>query len=258
MGMIRRYIAIVIVAEALGGLTNSMPGVFLHALLLPVLLLHYVVEGDREQDDREWSGQKQRRLAALPVLALVPLMRILSFAMLIEAESSELGYLLTGIPLMTGIILAARLTRLGTRGIGLRLGLWRRQTLIALAGVPLGLIAFLVLRPNPTISPSGSAIAVASFIMLLGFGSFVEELLFRGAIQEALFNALGAPGIFWSWALFASSYSGWHSPEYVIVFGLIGVVFSLGRAWTDSILGVSMAHSLVTIGCMYLWPRIIL
>jgi hypothetical protein len=90
--------------------------------------------------------------------SIAPLIRILSLSMPLQGVAVQYIYLITGIPLLAAIIVAARMA--GFQMSDLYLSRknrqkprhsWKVQLAIALIGIPLGLMEYSILRPEPII-----------------------------------------------------------------------------------------------------------
>ena len=77
---------------------------------------------------------------------------------------------------------------------------------------------------------------------------FAEELIFRGMMQKAATEQLGAVGgILYVAALFAVLHMGYQSIADVIFVFAAALFFGLVTSYTGSIIGVSIAHGLTNI-----------
>ena len=240
--IVATYIAIIAGAELSGALFGVMPSTLCYALLIPALLSHFVVA----------SQAPYRRI--LPVLALAPLMRLLSVTILTRQVPQIYWYAIVGLPLLVAAGMTARLLDLSWRQIGLRPRAWLLQLLIALSGLPLGLGAFLLLRPQPLDGVADwHALLIGSAILLI-FTGFTEEVIFRGLLHHIAIDLFGRVGLFYSSALFAIMYIGSLSPTYILFIGLVGLFFGWCVDRTHSIWGVALAHGLLNIGLILMWP----
>ena len=239
------YIAAIALAEIAGVWSGAFTGVVCHALLIPVLLSHYALA----------ARTRYRRI--LPVLALAPLLRILSLTMPVEQVPRIYWYALVGAPLLIGITLTARLLGLSAAAVGLRFRLWPIQLFIALAGIPLSVITFFTLRPAPIPASGGWHSLALNATILVIFTGFVEELLFRGVLQHVAGELFGRASVFVAGALFAIMHTGSLSPGYVLVVGLVGLLFGWFVQATGSIWGVALAHGVLNVGLLLVLPRLI-
>ena len=88
-------------------------------------------------------------------------------------------------------------------------------------------------------------------LILIVFTGVLEEIIFRGIIQQASLATYGRFGIFFVAVLFAILHIGWGSLlDVVFVFG-VALVFGIVTQRTGSLLGVTISHSLTNI-CLFL------
>jgi membrane protease YdiL (CAAX protease family) len=238
------YLAAIASAEVAGVLIGVIPSTLFHALLILILLNHYI----------SLNQAAYRRI--LPVFALAPLLRILSLIMPIKEVPQIYWYAMIGIPLLVAVTLTARLLKLSWTEIGLRLYSWRSQIFIACSGLPLSLTAFLLFRPATLITKFNWHDLVIGSVILLTFTGFTEEIIFRGLLQQVTTKIYGRVGVLCSSLLFAIMYIGSLSLSYIIFMGLTGLFFSWCVERTRSLWGVVLAHSILNIGMLLVWPLI--
>ncbi len=236
------YGAAIVVAEAILVFSSVTAGLVCYAILLIALLSHCVL------------AQSARYGRALPVLALVPLLRILSLTVPATRVPQIYWPVMVGIPLLIGVALTIRLVGFSRTTLGLSAGPWLPQLLIALSGLPLSVAAFFILRPKP-LGPrlDLGELALGALILLI-FAGFLEEIVFRGMLLQVADETLGRAGVFYSSALFTAMYLGSLSAGYVVFMGLVGLFFGWCVNRTKSIWGVVLAHSLLSIGMALIWP----
>ncbi len=251
--LIRAYAMAIIGVELVSVFVGTTPGAIGHALLAFILMNHYLVynpaSGDTASRVDRWRDAK-----ALPILALVPLLRLLSLVMPIRDMPQLTWYPLIGVPLLVAVGLTVRLLHLSPEMIGVIPRLSFAQVAIALSGVPLGLAGFLLFRPVPLIDHfDWGAVLIAALILLI-FTGFAEELIFRGLLQGALQRALGPLGLVWSTVLFSGTYIGSHSLSYLLFITGVGSYFGWCVRRSGSIWGVVLAHAAITIGMLLIFP----
>lgn len=232
-------------AEIVGAFISVFLGTLAYAVLLFILINHYAFT------------RHSLYQGFLLVLALVPLLRILSVAMPIRQVPQVYWYAMVGGPLLIGVMLTARVLRLSLNDLGLQPQAWLPQLPIALSGLPLGIVAFLLVRPKPLVASFyWLDIAIAAVILMI-FVGFVEEIIFRGLLQQAMNETFGRATIFYSSILFAIVYLGSLSVSYIFFMGLVGFFFAWCVAKTESIWGVVLSHSVLSIGMMVVWPFVL-
>lgn len=238
------YLATIVGAEVVAIRVGIVPGTVFTAILIPILLSHYVLAGPA------------RYRPLLPVLALAPLLRILSVTMPVRDVPQIYWYALVGAPLLVAALLTARLLGLSWAKLGFRTASWPPQVLIALSGLPLSILAFLILRPDPLSAELGLREAIVGSVILIIFTAFLEEFIFRGLLQGVAVGMFGRAGILYSSALFAATYIGSLSLSYVLYMASIGLFFGWGVHRTRSIWGAVIAHSILSVGMVSGWPLV--
>lgn len=86
------------------------------------------------------------------------------------------------------------------------------------------------------------------------FGGFLEELVSRGLLQELASEVFGGAGPLLSNGLFTLMYLGSLSWGYLLFMSLPGFYFGWSVRRTGSIWGVALAHSIMKIGLLLVWP----
>ncbi len=240
------YVAAIAAAEALGAYGAVLHGMVYDAILVALLLTHYVL----------MDPEPYRRV--LPMLALIPLLRILSVTMPITFVPRIYWYALIGAPLLLATVLAARLLDLGPARLGLEMRSWPAQLLISCTGLPLSFAAFLILRPEPLLGAGrhGWLTGTIAAAILIVFSGFAEELLFRGLLLRGFGELFGRAGLVWSSLLFAIAYLGSPPIGYLLFAGAVGLFFGWCVQRSGSIWGVVMAHSLISIGALLILPML--
>ena len=248
------YGAAIVAAELAIALDALVVGIAAHAIVLLVLVNHAVLADLVRRPSRHEVTLARNLLVAL---TLVPVLRISSFAVLLPDARPLYRYALAGAPLLLGALAAAR-AAFGLRGLRRLLSWSRRHQLpIAASGVPLGLAGYAIGRPDGLAVASGWADVVLASVVVAVFVGLAEELAFRGVLQHALTEFLGGSGWLMSSALYASVYLAAGSPSYVAFAAVVGVAFGWLVTRTASIAGVAIAHSLLAVGMLVAWPRLL-
>jgi membrane protease YdiL (CAAX protease family) len=237
------YVLAIVVAEVVTVYLNAAIGVAAHALIVITLIANYI-----------WrEAAPYRRM--LPVLALVPLLRILGLALPSPSVPLVYWYAVVGIPILVAATLAAHLLRFSPTDLGLKGRNGLTQVVIAISGLPLGAAAYLILRPIDLIVGFDWLAILLGSAVLTVFVGFMEEFIFRGLIMRATREVFGRQAaIICSSLLFATLYIGSLSLGYLIFIGLVGVYFAYCVDKTGSLWGVSVAHSLMIIGYIVILP----
>jgi membrane protease YdiL (CAAX protease family) len=246
------YIAAIAGAEASIAFASVSLGVVIDAVVVLAALNRYLVA------ERAAGASETGRLRShdvLLALPLVPIARISDLTMTVKGVPLLAEYALVGLPVLGAAALVSKLV--GPRRLLRRLSAWSwQQAGIGMCGLPLGLLAFLIFRPHPLGHPSVAQIIWGSLIVVV-FVGFLEEVIFRGLLQDALTDLYGRSGIAWGSLLFAIAYLGVHPATYVLFAAALGLAFGWVVERTDSLLGVILAHSLLAIGLILVWPRVL-
>jgi uncharacterized protein len=242
------YLLAVAAAEVLTS-RNPQLGLIIHAAILLALL----VQG-------AWATDSQRR-ALLWTLALVPLIRLVSLTLPLGPLPPIYWYVVIGIPLFLGSLLAARALHYSRHDLGLRLSL--RSLLLTLVMVPIGLtlgaLIYLVAEPRPLARElTLEAVWLPALILLLCTG-VLEELIFRGLVQRAAVGLFG-PGVGLTYAVIVSMvlYLGYMSWPVLGVAFVIGLLFAALTQRTASLLPAILGHASVNISLFLIAPFVLL
>ncbi len=247
MGMMKLtlgYLVLCIAAEISGALGMLLPSALLHALLILAAF--------------GWYGVKYRRsMPRLPFgLGLVSLLRFFSLVLPLGLLAPVARYAAVAVPLGVAMWLLRRRLCLPGEALGLCLQQAPKQAWIALSGIPLGLVGYWILRPDPLMPGAGAgALAVGALVLLLSV-ALTEELLFRGFLLSFAMQELGYTGVWLSSLIFAAMYIGSGSPRLAVFMGLVGWGFSECVWRTGSTWGVILAHALLITGMGLFWPLI--
>ena len=194
-----------------------------------------------------FSRSDGMRKILIPLL-LVPLLRILSLAIPIPHIMPIFWYLLVGIPLLLATFIVVRV--IGVSKLSLRQSFMKLsfQILFGLLGIPIGVLAAHLLSSPSSIVP-GKTIGwiISGAVILTLFSALIEEIIFRGLVQNVTLDSYGLIGLFISSGLYAIMTVGTLSPGYMIFFGITGLLFAMWVKISGSLWGVILAHSLVNI-----------
>lgn len=236
------YLAAITVAELVTALVDARVGAGMHVLLLMALLSHAALV----------AGHPYYKL--LIALSLAPLVRILSLSMPLEHIRLAYWYAIIAFPVVLTSFLVGRTLGLSRRDLGLSAGFIPVQVLVALTGVGLGLLEYLILRPEPLIDSLRWQTAALPALTLLAGTGFSEELLFRGVMLSASRGALGRLTVLYVSAVFAVLHIGHRSALDVAFVLLVGLFFAWVVVRTGSILGVTLSHGVTNIALYLVVP----
>lgn len=240
-GFLLFYLAWLVAAELLASGIDVTAGLWLHAALLVSLTVHAALGDETAQ--------------LYTAMSVLPLIRILSLAMPVWLTAEVHWFALINVPLILGALIAARTLRYSRRELGLRWGVLPVQLLIVLSGPVIGYSERLIIQPNALASSTQFSHLIWPVLSLMIFTGLSEELLFRGVLQRAAVNTIGAGwGILYGALLFAVLHLGWHSWLDVGFVALVGLLFGWIAHKTGSILGITLAHGLANIMLFVVMP----
>lgn len=227
-------------AEFLIALTDPRPGLILYSLLLVALM---------RQAARWWDRPVHALFVAL---TLVPLIRLIGLAVSLATIPPSLWSLGISGPLLVAVIYAARALGQSRTDLGLNLRWLPVQLLVALSGLGLGWLEYILLQPAGPLQTGAWHQSVLLLSIALAGAAFVEELIFRGLMQRSATDLLGRFGIIYVATLAAILQVGHFSPLLVIFTFVVMIYFGWVVHLTGSIVGVTLAHGL-TNGLALLW-----
>src|SRR6185312_5018559 len=240
------YLAAIALAELITTIVNPTLGVICHIAIFVNLLVQAGI-------NRCWWER-----GFFLSLTIAPLIRIVSLGMPLGTFPEEWWYLLSAIPLYATCYVVIKSIPLTRRQVGIQLPDdrdWPLTILVAVSGIPLGVIEYFILRPAPIVSSFAiGSVALASAILLFGTG-VIEELIFRGILQ-ATSSEIFAPwwSIVYVSVLFGVLHTG-HMSVVDVIF-VIGVALYFGAIVrkTRTLVGVSIAHGLTNIFLFVVLP----
>jgi hypothetical protein len=220
-----------IVSEAVLIFGDIAVGVLLEAAILVVVISHSALT-------------RPPRDPALPILALLPLIRLLSVALPIPGTAEIFPYALVGAPVLLGAVLSARAMGASRTDLGLgRPASIGTIALIAAIGLPLGLVARAADLILPLATGDANPLVVLAVVVL--FVAFLEEFVFRGLLLRVASEGSRLAGIAAASVLYAAMYFGSGSAAAVVFMGLTGALFGYLAGRSGSLWGVLGAHLLL-------------
>jgi uncharacterized protein len=246
------YFAVFALAETMVAVDQATAGAVIDGVLLLALVNHYALTAPAQRVRRRGTVSD-----ALPVLTLLPLMRILSLALPLGSLPVISRYVTIGGSVLVSAAMTGRLIGLHANELGLRVDSWRRQLKIAVAGLPLGFLGYVIAKPAPLTDHASVAVLIGQILVLAVFVAFAEELLFRGMLQATLHRVAGLSGVAWSTMLFTAAYLGTRDLAFIPFVALIGLLFGACARRTGSIAGTTIAHALLLAGLLVVWPHVL-
>lgn len=238
------FVGLIASAEIITYFMSPGYGLFSHSLLLITLLALSAF----------WRKSNPGSDLFL-ALSLAPIIRIISLSLPLTYLPSYTWYSLSGTIMLTAAVALIKVQDLSLRDVGL---IFRRpltQLGLGLAGIPLGMLEYLILKPEPLsqgLSPVGYVFLALTLIFFTGF---VEELVFRGIMQGAAVKALGwKAGLVGVNVVFASLHIGWFSVLDMVFVFFVGLFFGYIVLKTGSIVGISISHGLTNVTLFLVAP----
>ena len=237
-------------AEALVAFGDLVAGLILHAVVLLALVSCYSAAGQAA------PGERSQTEPAFLALALVPLMRIASLVGSFPEVSRMLWPVFAGIPVLAGSILVARVD--GMRGAlawPVRAS-WRVQASAVAAAVPLSLLGYGLLHPDPLVRHAAWTRFAAAAAVLVVFTGVLEEVVFRGLLQHSLTLIVPRSAPLFTNVLFSAAFLGTRSVTFVGFAAVVGLLASAVVVRTRSLAGVSIGHGFLNVGLLLIWPSV--
>lgn len=255
--MVAVFTVILAATEVVLAYYSAVLGAAIHAILVGGLLLQYV---SAPSSNARLSGTGlplalSSRL--LPVVAQLSLLRLLSLVMPIEQISEIYWYAMVGLPVLVGSVMTARIIGFTRRDLGLTPKFGRPDIAIAASGIPLGLIGYLIARPDIEIDTDAWTTLILTSLFIIVFSGFLEEFLFRGLLQNVAVREFGKFAIVWSSVIFGIMYLGSQSLQYALFMGGCGLLFGWCYSRTLSLWSVVIAHALLSLGLLVVFPLIL-
>ena len=240
------YLILIATGETVTSFIDPSYGLFLHSIILISLLTLSAL----------WHRANPASNLLLN-LSLAPLIRILSLSLPLTYFPRYAWYLVVSIPVFAATATMMRIQGIGLRDVGITLKKPLAQTGIALTGIPFGIIEYFILKPQPLAADLTFRELILLAIALIFSTGFVEELVFRGTLQNSAVKALGEKaGIIGVTAVFAALHIGWLSILDVAFVFAIGLFFGFSTLKTGSIIGVSLAHGITNVLLFLAMPSI--
>ena len=223
--------------------TNPLLAMGLHVIVMFVLLYNVL----------HTTEPIKRRLNT--VLLLIPLTRTLSLGVPLVELPQIYSYVALSLPLFIAIMLIIWQESWSREELGFTFNHLPLQIMTALSGLGLGWLQYQLLQPEPLVSELTWQTTLLPAIVLMVSTGYLEELMFRGLLQNAAMPILGHwASLFFVSALFAVlNISLLSLPSILLIFG-IGLIFGLVVAHSRSIVGVTLAHGIMNITLFMMWP----
>jgi hypothetical protein len=177
-------------------------------------------------------------------VALLPLMRILSFVVPLPRADLAFSYGLTNLSILVAIILCMWRLRLRPSDVGLRVRInWLYQILIALSGPAIAVVTALGFK----ITWRNTGLPASPSLALIGalcFGAVVEEALYRGLMQRIAVQMLGAIGLGLMLVIYTVMSLGTPSIALILLNVVTGAWWIFCTSRTRGLWGAVVGHAL--------------
>ncbi|MCD4671452.1 MAG: CPBP family intramembrane metalloprotease [Anaerolineaceae bacterium] len=236
------YLVSISLGELLTAGDEPLAGLVLHGLVLLLLIVQGAAAKRRVAQRFYFS------------MALVPLIRLMSLSLPLTDYLFVYWYLIIGTPLFLAAFFTARMVGLSIDRLLFNPRHLGFQILVALSGVLLGYIEYLILRPQPLVESFSFYLIWQPALILLIFTGLLEEVIFRGLLQQSAREYIGRWGLLYASLLFAVMHLGYRSMTDFLFVLMVALFFGLVVNRTRSILGVTLAHGLTNIGLFLVFP----
>ena len=178
-------------------------------------------------------------------MMVLPMIRIIGLSIPLMQVPALYWFPVIAVPLFAASYTIMRSQGLTRKHVGLIWGNKKIQLLIALTGIFLGTIEYLILQPKPLIATLNPVnLIIASVILIISTG-LAEELLFRGIIQKNAENVYGTVlGLLYTALLFTALHIGWDSFYDLIFVFAVALFYGYAFQKTRSIIGITLSHGI--------------
>jgi membrane protease YdiL (CAAX protease family) len=272
------YLPLIALAEFTVVYIDPQIGIFFHIIILCVLFLHsgYLSKDSMDVNKLQWLTIKDKKKpsnlfqnlinkkntlsSTLLSLTLIPLIRVLSLVMPVSIFPRIYWFIVIGIAIYLAFFFLLYQQKISLKDCGLRFPEIRHIPLeigIALSGIPFGYLEYYILRPSSFLESYSTENIIISILILFFATGLLEELIFRGLLQKKLTELLGVwQGILFISILFAILHIGNLSlPDVALVF-CIGLLYGFVVQKTQTIIGVTVSHTLVNVFLFLILPLI--
>ena len=237
------YLLALVVAQVVTAEHNLELGFVMYTGIFLAMLFHSASLKD------EKFAYLLMSMMALPILGMVGL------SMPIKVVGNLTWFLAAAVFILGASYAIIKVQELKPEDVGLKLGDPKVQILIALSGVLLGGLEYLILKPDPLIPHFTLRwVLIGSSILIISTG-ITEELLFRGIIQGNAEKVFGnAYGLLFASLVFTSMHIIWKSiPDMIFIFA-VALFYGYAFQKTRSIYGVMFSHGLANTFLLLVLP----
>lgn len=223
-------------------------GTLYYGIILVILLHHYLLST---------SDPNRNKLL---LLTPIPLLRLISMAMPVGHVDPLYRYPMVGIPVFISLALILKEADLPWSQLGLQLPRIRRteqiweNILIALSGIPLGIMGYYFADPIPLVTTFNWAEVIASLLVVILYVALLEEIVFRGMLLHTLVHSYGQVGILISSIIYTILFASYYSVQGIVLMGFASLLYNWHAHESRSILAATISHTLMITGMLIIWP----
>jgi membrane protease YdiL (CAAX protease family) len=231
-------------------------------LMLDALRINYINSKNRPAIFLNKQIQGNKRLGSLLLaLTLAPLIRIMSLVLPLSNFAQISWFIITGVAVYLAFIVIKIQQKIELKDCGVKLPKKKHLPIelgIMALGVPMGFAEYFILKPDPIIQFLTIKNIILVFIIFLVSISIMEEIVFRGLLQNKAIDILGKwKGILFITFIFASLHIGNLSVLDCILVFSIGLLYALVVYKTKTIIGVTISHTVVNMFLFVICPIIL-
>ena len=263
------YLIIISLAEITIAYVSLQAGILFHIIILSALFIHsgFISKEELIINKLKWLfirdktkpstlvktfiDERAKLSSILLALTLVPLIRILSLVMPLSHFPRIQWFVIIGVAVYLAFFVLLIQQKINIKKCGLQLPTKKHIPIeigIILLGMPLGIIEYYILRPTPFIDALSLENLIIAILILFIATGLMEELIFRGLLQNKSIDILGVwPGILFVTLIFATLHIGNLSLLDVSLVFCIGGLYGVVVNTTKTIIGVSISHTIVNI-----------
>jgi len=236
------YLLLIWVAEIALVKISFILGALLHIIILLSLFLHGSFR------------HKTEETKIYIALSFVPLIRIINISIPIVPISTVYWYILVEVPGWLAVLAFIKIFGDRPAELGLKAGRVPLQLTIGIIlGIPLGLLCYLTLLPEPLL-PQMEILHLIIAIIIVAACALLEETIFRGI----LFNQALKIGTRFAYIFSSLAYAAVHvfylSIGYVILVIIAAFSFCKLVKYYNSILAPVAGHLVASVSAYLIWP----
>lgn len=239
------YLVLLGISEYVANLWQPIFGIWMHVLLVVLL----VARGSRQLDEAEGRFYV--------AISIMPMVRIVSFAMSPQYFPGTWYYVSAEIPLLAAAIAAAKVLGLPRASLGwVRPKSLRLSGLAILSGLAVGFGERFIIQPRSLVPALTIQAAILPAVLLIISTGVVEETVFRGLIQSTATRWIGTvAGISFTTIGWGLLHIGWGSAVDVAYVTAVGVLWGYLRHVNKSTIDLGVAHGVANVMLFIVLPH---